>query len=99
MEIQFKKWKCDLHFEAYKDGNTALRLTDRSGGETIAKCTVNLEGLKDDELAIKDYSENMGMYQTLLDYKIIKPAHRWHRQMYGIMTPICFLNWEAGTYD
>lgn len=99
MEIMFKKWKCDLHFEGYKTGNTALRLTDVSGGETIAVCTINLPDLQEDEIAIKDYSENLTMYQTLLDYKIITTAHRFTESGYIKNIPVCRLNWEGGGYD
>lgn len=99
MELQFKRWICDLHFETYNTGNIALRLTEKSGGEPIATCTINLPDLNEEELAIKDYSENLSMYKTLLDYKIITPSHRFTSSGYIQNIPVCYLNWEAGSYD
>lgn len=99
MTIQFKKWLCELNFSAYENGNPALTLTERSGNELIAVCTVNLPSLKEDELAIKDYSENESMYKTLLEYKIIKAAHRFLSSGYIKNIPVCYFNWEVGSYD
>jgi hypothetical protein len=99
MEIQFKRWVCDLNFESYVNGNRAFTLTNPKNGERIAVCTINLNSLTEDELAIKDYSENQGMYQTLLDYKIIEPAHRFEDSGYIKNIPICYLNWKPETYD
>jgi len=99
MEIQFKKWICDLKFASYFNENIAIKLLDTETGEPIAICTINLPELRTDELAIKDYSENNGMYQTLLDYKIIKPAHRFTKSGFIDNIPVCYLNMEAGSYD
>lgn len=100
MTIQFKKWICELHFESYaNNGNPALRLTDRHNGELIATCTINLPDLLEDEMAIKDYSENLSMYKTLLDYKIIKPAHRFTCSGFIENIPVVYLNLDPVTYD
>lgn len=99
MAIQFKSWLCDLNFCEYEDGNLAITLTDRSGGELVAKCTINLPDLQEGEFAIKDYSENLSMYKTLLDYRIIKEAHRFTKSGFIDNIPVCYLNWEAGAYD
>lgn len=98
MTIQFKKWLCELNFLAYENDNPSLTLTDRNG-ELIARCTINLPDLKDGEMAIKDYSENTYMYKTLLEYKIITPAHRFTSSGFIEKIPVVYLNMEAGTYD
>lgn len=98
MEIQFKIWRCDLHFETYENDYRALRLTDVRSGKTISHCTIYLPELLEDELAIRDYSENKGIYKILLDYRIIIKAHRFII-IDGNKVPICYLNWEGGAYD
>jgi hypothetical protein len=42
----------------------------------IATATCYLDGLQSDEIAIKNWAENEGMYQALLEANIIHPFHR-----------------------
>lgn len=44
-------------------------------GEPMATCTSHISDLKNDEFAIKDYSENHGMYDCLRQGGIIEPKH------------------------
>ena len=77
MNVQFKKWKCIAVGSAYLTNNMkAISLIDAEDGEPIATATVNIvevEDLPDDEVFIKDYSENMGMVKALIDADIIDP--------------------------
>tara|TARA_R110000824_G_scaffold201667_4_gene385774 strand:- start:1932 stop:2258 length:327 start_codon:yes stop_codon:yes gene_type:complete len=85
--IQFKNWDCELVQDTYKDnGRIALDLVAWADdeyneiyqGEPIACCTSNVpdEWLDEGEVAIKDYSENEGMLQCLLDAGVVLETGR-----------------------
>lgn len=71
MKVKFKNWFCSLSFEKYRNGDTAIRLT--SNGEPIAVATVCLPSVKagDGYVFVKDYSENEGMLEALIEAKIV----------------------------
>lgn len=63
----------------YADGTSALVFTDDNTGEPVAKASVNMSAMQvhdaalpDDHVFIKNYSENEGVIQTLLDGKIVE---------------------------
>lgn len=60
----------------YSNGNTALSVID-DDGLPIAKLTTNIEdiNLKDGEVIIKNYSENEGVLQDLIDMGIVNEPH------------------------
>lgn len=92
--LQFKKWLCKPEMAKYQGGNPAMRLIGVDLPEydhLVAVASVNLPGLAIDEIAIKDYSENEGMYKTLLDAGLILPAHRFQDSGYIENIPICYL--------
>lgn len=74
--VQFLEWKCEVKKFEYANGGPALQLVDAETGEPIARATAWVEGLAADEVAIKDYSENAGIYRVLVDAGIITKAHR-----------------------
>jgi len=43
----------------------------------VATATVWIDGLAEDELAVKDYSENEGMLDCLLESGLVEKPHRW----------------------
>ena len=62
---------CQWNARQYGNGNLALQVVDDEG--VICTCTVNPgERVDDGRVAIKDYSENEGMVDTLLEMGIIK---------------------------
>lgn len=71
--IKFKKWDCILQFKKYKNNRTAICLVDAQTFEPVAIATTNVPEvpLKDNEVIIKDYSENEGMLDTLVNANII----------------------------
>ena len=88
--IKFKKYNCEVQIEKYAQGSHVIVLVDAHDGSPVAVATVNIDGLGPNEIAIKDYSENDGMYQALLNAKVIKPMHREVEQ--GFVTlPVCIL--------
>ena len=79
IRIKFNQWDCLLlRSSVYGNGRTALVLIDYHDKEPVAVATVNLPHvpLAKDEVIIKDYSENEGMLQALVDAGIVKPTGR-----------------------
>ena len=84
----------DLYKREYRDCSTAIELLFEDG-ERLATATSWIEGLQEGEVAIKDYSENEGMYHQLVEFGVIQPAHRYGRSGF-IQFPICRLAEPAG---
>jgi len=73
--IKFKQWDCIIEYKKYKNNNrTAMTLVDAITFEPIAVATINVPEvpLKEDEVVIKDYSENEGMLETLVNANVVK---------------------------
>ena len=75
-KVVFDGVKCDVKFEKYGNGRTAIVLVD--DGEDYAIASVNMvnEPLADGYAFIKDYSENEGMLDALVKAKIVQPTGR-----------------------
>ena len=74
MRVKFKKWNCIVQWSMYRENNNiAIQLIDENTKELISVATTNT-GRKNEELKvqIKDYSENEGMWQSLVDAGVIK---------------------------
>ena|ERR1700748_245893 len=94
MNIQFKQWNSKLETGMYQGGNVALKLIGLDlpiYDNLVAVASVNLPGLLKDEIAIKDWSENEGMYEALLNAEVITPAHRYEKSGYIESIPVCYL--------
>lgn len=67
---------CSIELHRYStNNNIALRMVSETeyGEEPITMCTVNTEQkLQDNQVAIKDYSENVGMVDFLKDLNFIE---------------------------
>jgi hypothetical protein len=88
--VEFAGFKCEVQVEKYQSGYKAIRLVDQEDGQSVVIATVNLDELDSDEIAIKDYSENEGVYDALLDAGVIFPKHR--ELSTGFVTvPVCKL--------
>ena len=97
--FKFNIWDCEIVKHKYSNGRTALQLVsavdvdDVYKGEPIATATVNIPemDLKENEVIIKDYSENEGMLEALVAAGIVVPTGRFVDS--GFVTcPICILN-------
>lgn len=73
MQFKFKEWDVKPVFGKYLNGQNSIQLVDPNDGCPVATASVALEGLdiREDQVAIKDYSENEGMAKTLVDAGII----------------------------
>ena len=77
MIYRFDDYNVMLQFATYQTGQTRLALIDINDHSPIAVATVNIPEvkLKTDEVIIKDYSENEGMLEFLVDNNIVsKPT-------------------------
>ena len=93
MKIKYKKWKGTVtKVGVYGNGRIALELIDDNDGECILIITVNLvnEELTGNEIAIKNCSENEGIYQILFDAGIVGEIKRYAQSGYN-KYPICDL--------
>lgn len=63
------------------------------GWEPWATATVQIEGLTGDEVAIKNYSENSGIMQTLVGIGVVYPPHREVTSGFVVLN-ICNMNRE-----
>lgn len=95
-EIEFKGHKYKLDFGRYKNDRLAITLIDVETGDDDITVTVNLpdENIDpkniDQEIAIKDYSENEGILKVLKDAEIVSDVVRWADSGY-VKIPIVYL--------
>ncbi len=75
--VMFRHWQCIALLERYKNGRSAITLITGKG-EPVACATVNVPeaALDPDEVIVKDWSENSGMLDALIDAGIVFPPHR-----------------------
>lgn len=88
-KIEFRGEKLLVLQGNYADDNIAIQLVTKDG-EPYMTASVNVDGLKKGEVAIKDYSENKGIYDALVSAKLITEWHRLHFQGF-VEIPICRL--------
>ena len=96
--IEFHGFKCCIAMHHYinneqiENPRIALILEDSDDGESLAVATINIpeEYLAKDEVIIKDYSDNEGMLDTLMNAGIISGPKRYTNSVY-MKAPICKL--------
>jgi len=91
-EVTFLNYKCILVFQQYNNQRIAIELREIGTMEPIAMATVNMPdaNLKQDEVCIKDYSENEGMVDTLVKAGVISEPIRIIQTGY-VNIPVCKL--------
>lgn len=95
MNVKFHDWDCKVVFGKYPNGRTAIQLFDSSTNEPIATATVNIPDAKiePNQVIIKDYSENEGIYDCLKEAGIIQGVHKFV-QVGHTYTLVCDLTEE-----
>lgn len=90
MKVTFKEWDCNLVFGEYvSEGNPYIQLVDVRDGLPVATATVNPSvQLEKGQVCIKDYSENEGMLQTLMDAGLVS-APVDYIPMGFVRVPVC----------
>lgn len=79
-----------LQTKKYVSGNTCLNLIDARDHFPYMCATVNVDGLRENEVAIKNYSENEGILPILIREGIVKSPHRYVNSGF-VKIPICEL--------
>lgn len=76
MTVKFQQWYCAVARAQYLNKVPALLLVDTRTGEHVARATVNIPGAKPkpNHVFIKNWSENEGMYESLVEAGVIKEA-------------------------
>ena len=92
LTVKFKEWLCNINFKQYSNERIAIQLTEVGTNEPILTATVNLPQveLKQDEIAIKNYSENEGIAEVLYKAGIISLPLRYVQSGF-VQIPICNL--------
>jgi len=91
--VKFKNWNCILDFGNYRvNDRTAIELVDKVTHEPVATATVNIpeEDIEDDEVIIKDYSENEGMLDALMQAGVVSEPLRMVETGF-VEVPVCKL--------
>ncbi len=90
-QVTFLDYVCDVTFEAYQNNNRiVIELTIAEDGEPMLTASVNLpnEQLGYNEVAIKNYSENEGILDILINAGIISNPTRFVDSGFANI-PIC----------
>lgn len=75
--VVYKNEECAVVKFTYSDGSRGLRLVSTEDGHPVMSCTISLgREFKENEVIIKDYSENKGIYNILLHADVIKAYSR-----------------------
>lgn len=94
MNVRFNGWNCIVSKRTYPNGRVALQLIDAEDGCPIATCTINLPDteLEDsDDIIVKDYSENEGIYVSLRSAGIISEPYKYVKSGFVTNIPVCKL--------
>ena len=80
--VRFLNQDCMLNFDRYRNGRLALSLIFRDEDgfmEVMTTASVNLPHapLNEGEMFIKDWSENEGLLQALIDAGVVRRPLRW----------------------
>ena len=78
MKIEFLNTEIELEFANYQNNNnTYIGAVEVDSGESFMDITVNIdEKLKEDEVSIKNYSENEGILSVLVSAGIVSKPIR-----------------------
>ena len=84
MKVNFRGKEYVLVKTKYHVNNRIALILEHNGQKCLT-CTVNIDdvSLKQNEVLIKNYSENEGMFKTLIDAKIIEDTKKVHEIDYG----------------
>lgn len=94
MHVKYINLDCTVRLMSYGNGRPGLRLFDRKDGFPVATATVNLTEipLSGDEVALKNYSENEGILEVLVNAGVVELTEREIHLPNGTIIPICRLN-------
>jgi hypothetical protein len=90
--IRFRQWDCSIEFLSYSNGRMAIQLSDINDESPIATATINVPELhlEDREVVIKDYSENEGLLDCLVENGVVIKTGR-QVQLGFVTCDICYV--------
>lgn len=74
MKVKFKNWECVIEWSIYsQNNNIAIKLLDEKTKELVTFATTNTSEKTDwTKIQVKDWSENRGMWEALVDSGVIE---------------------------
>ena len=74
MKVKFKDWNCIIEWSLYlENDNIAITLLDEKTKELVTFATTNTSEKTDwTKIQVKDWSENRGMWESLVDAGVIE---------------------------
>lgn len=93
-KVTFLNYKCLVDTQdTYLNGATAIQLYEEDTGEPVAHATINvMQGLiKQNEVVIKNYSENEGILDSLIEGGVISKPLRHIPISEWVTAPVCTL--------
>lgn len=89
---------CHMLFGQYPNKRTAIQI--QYNDKPLMKATVNIPRaeLKPDEVLIKNYSENEGILQVLIDAGVVEDTGQFEASGY-VIANVCKLLIDPATYD
>lgn len=74
MKVKFKDWNCIIEWSMYlENDNIAIKLLDEKTKDLIAIATTNTSEETDwTKIQVKDWSENRGMWEALVNAGVIE---------------------------
>ena len=94
LQVEFMGIRCNVDTQQmYKNNRRAIILTDMEDGSGVAYASVNvpMEELGNDEVIIKNYSENEGLLEVLVEARIISEPVDYANISRHVTAPICKL--------
>lgn len=75
--VDFRGTTCVVNRYKYQNGQNCLKLVDLEDWSPYCTASVAYDvEIGEDEVIIKDYSENSGVMKALVEAKVIEPSHR-----------------------
>jgi hypothetical protein len=74
--MNYKGFEVEVTVQNYQNGGKAILLVDKFDHTPVAVATSFIGELDTDEVAVKDYSENEGMYEWLLEHDIVRETNK-----------------------
>jgi hypothetical protein len=96
MKVKFKSWLCNLRWGQYGHGKPAITLIDDKTGEPVAVASINLQDYPEHKLPpnhihIKDYSENEGMVDALVEAGVVEEIQSFGIGRHSVKCTLCKL--------
>jgi len=78
-QVSFNGLDCKVQVKQFYNGRPAIVLTDAHDGSPVTRVSINVpdEDLEDHETVIRDYGENAGVLEVLVEAGVVSKPTRW----------------------